>query len=93
MAGKTHNVTIRGEEMVQACERRFGSYCGICTAEEQEAAPVTPSRGRPMSAGRLRSMRRFEWVGGERVELGPELPFRPSVGTPAGWSETVSEEV
>lgn len=23
----------------------------------------------------------------------PELPFRPSVGTPAGWSEAVCEEV
>lgn len=62
-----------------------------------------PSRGRPMSAGRLRSMRPFEWVDGERVELGeaerfarelgPELPFRPSVGLPAGWSAVECEEV
>lgn len=71
MAGKTHKVTILGKAMVEACERRFGSYCGICTAEEQEAALVTPSRGRP----------------------GPEFPFRPSAGTPAGWSEAVAEEV
>ena len=44
-----------------------------------------------------------EWVDGERVEvkeygrftreLGPELPFRPSVGLPTGWSVVECEEV
>ena len=40
--------------------------------------------------------RPFEWVDGERVErgeLGPELPFRPSVGLPTGWSAVKCEEV
>jgi hypothetical protein len=61
MAGRTHKVTILGEELVQACERRFGNFCPHCEAEEREE-PET-------------------------------LPFRPSVGTPAGWSEAVCEEV
>jgi hypothetical protein len=58
MAGRTHKVTILGEELVQACERRFGVFCLHCEVEELET-----------------------------------LPFRPSVGTPAGWSEAVCEEV
>jgi hypothetical protein len=38
---------IRGEELVQACERRFGAWCGLCEAEERETLPFRPSVGLP----------------------------------------------
>lgn len=65
MPGRTHKVMIRGEELVQACERRFGSYCGHCEAKEAAEGP----KGAPV------------------------VVFRPSVGTPAGWSDVEAPEL
>lgn len=66
MPGRTHRVTFGGEELVEACERRFGSYCRFCTAEEPVAC-VPPVRWEV-----LREVRPGKWV----QVLGPTTRVR-----------------